>query len=142
MSHTVLTPSFAVGKLGANFFGAGGGYMPKRVLIHGGDPTLLDTRRQILSLHGFNVETVLNGSVLVNLIHSKRPDLLIVCSSLPPDLQERDVRAALAVQPKVKCLVIHPGTPDDALVNEADQLFFPFDGPERFVSQVCNLLTP
>ncbi|MBB5058104.1 DNA-binding response OmpR family regulator [Granulicella aggregans] len=115
--------------------------MSKRVLIHGADPTLLETRRRILSLDGIAAETVLNGSIMVDLIRAKRPDLLIVCSSLPLDLQQRDVRAASAVRPKVRCLVLAPHRHTGSEISDADTVVHPFDGPERFVSEVRKLLS-
>jgi len=116
--------------------------MSKRVLIHGADPTLLETRRQVLSLHGLVVDTVLNGSILVDLIQTKRPDLLVVCSSLPPELQQRDVRAALAVRPEVKCFVVSHRSQNDSGTNDACQEFYGLDGPERFVTAVQKMLVP
>jgi len=113
--------------------------MGKRVLIHGADPTLLDTRHRLLSRSGFAVESVLNGSILAELIQMKRPDLLVICSSLTVDSQQRDIRAAYALRPKVKCLVIQPSL-HSGQISDADNVFFAFDGPERFVAEVSKML--
>ena len=115
--------------------------MPKRILIHGADPILLDTRRRILSSKGFAVETVLNGAILAKLIQTKRPDLLVVCSSLAVDLQERDIRAANALRPRVKCLVVDPGFDTHPKLVQADTVLHGFDGPERFVTEVGKLIS-
>ena len=115
--------------------------MSKRILIHGADPILLETRRRILSLNGFVVETVLNGSVLADLMQTKRPDLLVVCSSLPSESQQRDVRAANALRPKVKCLVVDPRTHTGSELIDADAVIPALDGPARFVTEVERLVS-
>ncbi|MBB5060473.1 DNA-binding NarL/FixJ family response regulator [Granulicella aggregans] len=115
--------------------------MAKQILIHGADPVLLETRRQILSLNGFVVETVLDGSIPADLMQTKRPDLLVVCSSLPPDSQQRDIRASNALHPKIKCLVVAPRLDTSSEMLDADAVFHAFDGPERFVIQVRHWST-
>jgi DNA-binding NtrC family response regulator len=114
--------------------------MHKQVLIHGGDETLLETRRQILLKDGLIVETVLNGSNLSGLIEANRPDLLVVCSSVAPELQQRDVHIAHAAQPQVKCVVIDAHLDRGANITDADAVIGAFDGPGRFVSEVRKLL--
>ncbi|MBB5060544.1 DNA-binding NtrC family response regulator [Granulicella aggregans] len=116
--------------------------MSKRILIHGADPILLETRSRILSLNGFAVETVLNVSILADLIQSRRPDLLVVCFSLPSDSQQRDVRAANALRPKVKCLVVDPRIHNGTEIIEADAVFHAFDGPAMFITEVEKLVSP
>lgn len=114
--------------------------MYKKVLIHGGDVTLLETRRQILLKGGLDVDTILNRSVLVDQIAASKPDLLVLCSSLPSDVKQHDLEVAHSTRPQLKCLVVDAPTHPESTGTAQDTIFPAFDGPERFLKTVFELL--
>ena len=115
--------------------------MSKRILIHGADPTLLETRRLVLARAGFAVETVSDKSNLTGLLQALRPDLLVVCSSLSLDSQQADVRAAHAIRPRLRCVVVSPLPLNASEIGDADVVFHPFEGAASFIVEVQRLLS-
>lgn len=112
--------------------------MTKRLLLCGNDEALLETRRAILALEGYDV-TVGKPSIMSKMAEVQA-DLLILCSSLSRDEQRTLLERSHESQPTLKTLIVVTGRQDDPPPSPIDTPFFAFDGPERFVKQCRSLL--
>ena len=118
--------------------------MARRVLILGSDPTLLETRREILKTNGIEAETLLGQSDLEEVVKSNPPALLVACSSLDLIARRRVLNLAHHSPAKIKCLVIGPridfGRHSSDPVAEEELVLGAFDGPESFFRRVSRLI--
>ena len=112
----------------------------KKVLIHGGDQTLLATREAILAKQGLEVEIALGAVDLPATLLERRPSLLVICSSLSTEDQVRDLQIARSVEFSPKCLLIRSGSSLKVSPSEVHSTLEWFDGPEKFVSCVKQLI--
>jgi DNA-binding NtrC family response regulator len=109
------------------------------ILIYGHDTVLLDTRRQILALWGYEVRTTRNKCGVEHALVQNDFRLLILCYTLTLSESSQSLAFARARQRKIKSLQLtaYDGQPAVAL---ASSLFAVREGPERFVQCVDRLL--
>ena len=70
---------------------------PRKILIYGLDPVLLDTRRRILERVGFEVQVALGRDEFQGCTTEAGYDLLIICHTIPESEQRQ---LSLAEDPK------------------------------------------
>jgi hypothetical protein len=115
--------------------------MTKTILIYGHEGTLVGTRRQVLASHSILSATTTDRSQVERFLCRISTDLLVLCSSLGADEQEKVAQFAHTHAPGSKCLVIlKPGGRIPQLYPDNMQ-FEALLGPEKFVQEVERLLS-
>jgi hypothetical protein len=110
------------------------------ILIYGHDIVLLDTRRKILALEGYEVRTTRNKCGVETALVQKDFRLLILCHTLTLSELSQSLAFARARNRQIKSLqlIAYDGRPAMGL---AGNLFAISEGPARFVRCVDQLLS-
>ena len=115
--------------------------MTKRVLIIGSDPTLLDTRRDVLEANNIPADTQLLRSLASGLVSSRDASLVVACSSLSLEARQTVVNSAHAAEPKLPCLVVVPNYSEESAIAGADATMEALEGPKKFISRIQQLIS-
>ncbi len=114
---------------------------PKKILIYGRDPMLLETRQRILEHEGYSVLTADPPSRGIEVMASSKIDLLILCHSLSTDECHGILSVLQDRQPQAKSLSLvaaRSGCRDQLLSEVLDAM----QGPAKLVSTVTKLVDP
>lgn len=109
------------------------------IVVFGRDPGLLKTRRWVLEHAGFAVLTASDLADTERLILAERPDLLILCHSVPPEQCREAVALVHAALAPIKIIVMSAGT-ETCPVGEQDEAVSSFAGPRALVAVVERMV--
>jgi DNA-binding response OmpR family regulator len=112
--------------------------MAYSVLLHGHDAVLLDTRRMVLEVQGFEVLSSMQESTVLKALVSRRIDLLILCHTLSKEECDHLLDSAKRYQPAMKRLVLYLGYPACGIHEEG--ILSALEGPAAFAHTVNHLL--
>jgi DNA-binding response OmpR family regulator len=106
------------------------------VLMYGTDAFLLETRRLVVASAGYRVSCVLGLPDLEHVLEIRHPDLVILCHSLSPDLQEQACRLVRRISPESRIILLSTFSRN---APRAASVVNCFDGPERLISAMAEL---
>jgi DNA-binding NtrC family response regulator len=109
-------------------------YQEAAVLIYGRDPSLLETRRQVLLRGGFRVVAI---SQFIELTHLQAIefDVFVLCHTLSSKDQQEAIAVSHAANPVLQTVVMTAYAPEFH-AGSMSRFVSPFDGPEKLILQV------
>ena len=110
-----------------------------RVLIHGREPVLLETRKWILERAGYRVSAVADLAAAEAILATEGSDLYILCHTLSAELRERALTIAHEQRPEMRNLILSQGDLAET-VAEPDSVFYVFEGPGAMIAAANRTL--
>jgi DNA-binding NarL/FixJ family response regulator len=113
----------------------------KSVLIHGHDMQLSTTRQLILEMDGIEVFQSANPAEARDLLIRERPDVMVLCHTVPLAMRDCLLRIASSSQHETKTLVFYDLAPTQR-ANPNGRVLSSFDSLLVFRLAVRDLLFP
>jgi DNA-binding NtrC family response regulator len=113
-------------------------YEQANVLIYGKEPSLLETRRQILRHGGFRVVAISQMTELGQLKVTEF-QVFLLCHTLSPKDQQEAIAMSHRTNPVLQTIVMTAYAPEFQ-AGTMSRFISPFDGPEKLISQVRKSL--
>jgi DNA-binding NtrC family response regulator len=109
-------------------------YEQASVLIYGRDPSLLESRRQILRHGGYRVVAISQMTEFGQL-QATEFQVLVLCHTPSPEDQQEAIAVSHKANPALRTLIMTAYTPE-FLPGAMTSFLSPFDGPKELIFQV------
>ena len=113
--------------------------MATEVIIYGVDPLLLETRRLLLSRHGFHAVVAQDPRQFESKLRELEPSLVVYCSSLAIEDLGLAIPLAQRLKPSIMKNLMIETLPYHADTARADMRVNGLQGPQAFLDAVEGL---